>query len=130
MKVMEKIFGPKSKYDKSLPYTYMARVNEIEGDDDVVSHYFSDTICGLVEFLDEHDIAPDKVHLFGILQKKETELSTENCISKDGKWLKRPDICKSLEAQYRNTLDDRYKGHLADHECSFEDRDREGSGPY
>ena len=130
MKFVQKVIGPKSKYDKSLPYTYMARVNEIEGDDEIVSYYFSDTICGLVEFLDENDITPDQVHLFGILRKKETELSTENCISQDGKWLKRPDICKSLEAQYKNTLDERYKGHVADHECSFDDRDRDGSGPF
>ena len=130
MKLSEKVFGPKSKYDKSLPYTYMAKVYEVEGDEDIVSHYFADTICGLVQFLDDNDISPDHVRLFGILRKKETELSTENCITKDGSWLKRPDICKSLEIQYRDTLDDRYKGHVADHECSFDDRDREGSGPF
>ena len=61
-----KILGPLSKYDKSLPYTYTAEVQAIEGDDELVSHYFADTICGLVEYLDKNDIKPEDVKLFGL----------------------------------------------------------------
>ncbi len=51
MGIIRKFLGPKSKYNKSLPYTYMAKVPIIEGDDELFSHYFADTICGLVEYL-------------------------------------------------------------------------------
>ena len=56
MSIIEKIIGPRSKYDKSLPYTYMARVPVIEGDEELFSHYFADTICGLIEYLDKNQI--------------------------------------------------------------------------
>ena len=61
MNIIKKIIGPRSKYDRSLPYTYMARVPVIEGDDELFSHYFADTICGLVEYLDKNDIKPDEL---------------------------------------------------------------------
>ena len=55
-KIKRKILGPRSKYDDTLPYTYMARVPAIEGDDELFSYYFADTICGLIEYLYENDI--------------------------------------------------------------------------
>jgi hypothetical protein len=121
-----KVIGPLSKYDKSLPYTYSAQVQAIEGDDEIVSHYFADTICGLIEYLDNHKIPPDNVELFGIYMEKEIPLEKERCMTPDGKWLCRPDICRSLEEHYKKSLDNRYKGHVDKGECSFEDRDREG----
>jgi hypothetical protein len=47
--IITKILGPLSKYDKSLPYTYMAKVIVIEDDDELANYYFADTICGIVE---------------------------------------------------------------------------------
>lgn len=32
MNMLEKFLGPKSKYDKSLPYTYEARIPIFEGE--------------------------------------------------------------------------------------------------
>ena len=126
MKRVRNIIGPLSKYDKSLPYTYSAEVRAIEGDDELLSHYFADTICGLVEYLDNHNIAPSNVELFGLYLENEIPLEKERVISPNGEWLSRPDICRALEEHYKKTLDERYKGHIDKGECSFEDRDREG----
>ncbi|MFC2103330.1 hypothetical protein ACFLSS_02760 [Bacteroidota bacterium] len=126
MEKLRKIFGPESKYDKSLPYTYTAEVRVIDSDDDLVAHYFSDTICGLIKYLDNLNIPPNNVELFGIYMDKETLLKKDRCTNPDGEWLSRPDICRSLEEHYKKTLDERYKGHVDKGECSFEDRDRIG----
>lgn len=124
MGVLRKILGPQSKYDKTIPYTYFAKVTVFEDDDESAHYYFSDTICGLVEYLDEHNIKPDEVELFGCYLKKEIPIDKKYCLSEDGKWLKRPDICSSLEAHYQKTMEEQYKGHTALGSCSFEDRER------
>jgi hypothetical protein len=130
MGVIRKFLGPKSKYDKSIPYTYMARVPVLEGESDLYNFYFGDTICALIEYLDNQDIEPEHVELLGLYKKEEIPIEVESCISKDGKWLKRPNICKSLEEQYRNTLQEKFKGHVEIGSCDYEDRERKGSGPY
>lgn len=124
------IIGPKSKYDDSLPYTYMARVESFSGDDDFFSHYFADTICGLIEYLDKENIKPAEVQLFGLYRKTEIELETDLCIDSEGRWLKKPKICRAIEKHYQKTLEQRYKGHVEKSECSFEDRNRDGIGPF
>jgi hypothetical protein len=128
MSLARKVIGPKSKYNKSLPYTYMAKVAAIEGDEDLLSYYFADTICGLLEYLESHDLGPDGVDLYGLYLKKEIPLEKEYCLTHDGNWKRRPDICKSLEKRYKETLEERYKGHLEKEPCAFEDRDRTGRG--
>jgi len=130
MGFVKRILGPKSKYDRSLPYTYMARIPMIEGDNELYAHYFADTICGLVEYLDEKKIYPSEVDLFGLYLKTEIPLDKSYCISKEGKWLTRPYICRSLEEHYKDTLEEQYKGHVEVGECSFDDRDRSGEGPF
>jgi len=132
MGAIRTFLGPKSKYDKTLPYTYMARVDALSGQgrEPLYQHYFADTICGLIEHLAESNIAPEEVELFGMYLDKEIPLEIEYCTTPDGKWLKRPAICKSREEHYEKTLENRYKGHVADGECSFDDRDRTGDGPY
>lgn len=129
MDIIRKVIGPKSKYDKSLPYTYLAKVSIIEGEDDLVSHYFADTICGLVEYLDEQKIAPEEVELYGLYLKNEIKLDKNICMDSRGNWLLRPEICHALEEHFEKTKDDLYKGHKEFEECSFDDRDRKGEGP-
>jgi hypothetical protein len=129
MNIVRKFLGPRSKYDKTIPYTYMAKTPVIEGDDELFAYYFADTICGLIEYLDEHKIEPHAVELFGVYLKKEIPLETEAC-TKDGKWLQRPLICISLEERFKATMETCYKGHVANSACSFVDRDTKGSGPY
>lgn len=130
MNIVRKLLGPKSKYDKTIPYTYVAKVQELENESELVSHYFSDTICGLVEYLDLKQIEPQSVKIFGLFRKEEIELESDCLVDSERKWLKRPDICKSLENTYKNTLEKRYKGHVEKIECSYEDRNRSGSGPF
>ena len=128
MSFIRKVLGPLSKYDKSLPYTYMAKVPAIEGDEELYSYYFADTICGLIEYLENHEIGPEGVELFGLYLKKEIPLEKEHCLSSNQQWLNRPEICRSLEAHYKKTLEESYKGHVEKEACSFEDRNRRGRG--
>jgi len=128
MGIVKKAIGPLSKYDKSLPYTYMAKVPAVEGIKELYSYYFADTICGLIDYLDNHDIGPDGVELFGLYLKKEIPLEKDLCLTPDQHWLERPKICQSLETHYKKTLEDRYKGHVEKDPCLFEDRDRKGRG--
>jgi len=125
MGIVSKVFGPISKYDKKLPYTYMAKVNIIEGDEELANYFFADTICGLIEHLTNSKISPKEVKLFGCYLKKEILLDIDPLLDVDGKWLQRPKLCKSLEDYYQKTMDDRYKGHEAHSDCSFDDRSRE-----
>jgi hypothetical protein len=130
MSIRTSLFGPRSKYDHSLPYTYVARVNVVDGDDELSSAYFADTICGLIDYLDANNIEPGDTRLFGLYVDREIPLDITYCTDTQGRWLERPDICHSLEAHYKETLDLRYKGHREHEPCSYEDRNRHGSGPY
>jgi hypothetical protein len=130
MGILKKFIGPSSKYDKKIPYTYIAKVKILEREDDLVNHYFSDTICGLIEYLSENNILPEDVELVGCYRNKEIPIDKKYCVSDEGKWLARPEICHSLEEHYKETMEEQYKGHVESGECSFEDRNREGSGPY
>ena len=130
MNIIKKFLGPKSKYDRKLPYTYIAKVPEIEGDEELYSYYFADTICGLIEYLDELDISPENVELFGLYLHREIPLEKEYCTASGDRWLRRPEICKSLEEHYSQTLESRYRGHSDKKPCAFDDRDRKGSGPF
>ena len=125
MGIVRKVLGPLSKYDKSLPYTYMAKVTIIEGDDELANYYFADTICGLVEHLDKNLVKPEEVQLWGCYLKKEISLDNKPLLTEDGEWLQRPELCRKLESYYQKTMDDRYKGHEAHSDCSFDDRSRE-----
>ena len=132
MNIIRKFLGPKSKYDRSLPYTYEAKIDVLKWKEaePMYSYYYSDTICGLVEYLNANNITPEEIEIFGIYLSKEIPLDKRYCLSKDGKWLRRPAICKSLEGHYKKTLEERYKGHIANGTCAFDDRDRQGSGQY
>ena len=132
MSVTTKLFGPKSKYDKRLPYTYMAKIDVLNGlsDEPVYDYYFADTICGLIEYLDEHNIYSNEVMVSGLFQKMEFALDKTIFTTKNGTWLQRPQLCNALESHYKKTLDKFYKGHIDKGECSFEDRERQGSGPF
>jgi hypothetical protein len=129
MGIVRKFLGPKSKYNKSLPYTYLAKVQILEDDDEFNSSYYADTICGLVEYLCDRNIHPSEVELFGIYCSEEIKLDKSICIDEMDNWLLRPDICNSLQNYYEETKDDLYKGHTAKEVCSFDDRDRACDGP-
>ncbi len=53
MNIARKILGPKSKYDSTIPYTYKAEINVLQGveADPLFIQCFADTLCGLVEYL-------------------------------------------------------------------------------
>ena len=76
MSLLEKILGPKSKYDKSIPYTYEARIRILEGSDEY-NCYFSDTICGSVDYLHQNGIRPDEVQIIEVYQQRELPLDVK-----------------------------------------------------
>jgi hypothetical protein len=120
MGIVQKILGPKSKYDHSLPYTYEAREPIMEGDD-TCNSYLSDTICGLIEYLAEHNMAPNTIELFEIYQEEEHPIDISLCINAEQRWLSKPELCFLFK--------EHYKGHIQDGKCSFRDRDRSCTGP-
>ena len=120
MNFLEKILGPKSKYDKSLPYTYEARIPLFEESNEYNS-YFSDTICGLIEYLHRNNIQPDGVRIFEVYLKQESPIDSRFFTTADQQWLFKPDICRAFESHY--------PGHIRDKTCSFKDRGRAGIGP-
>lgn len=124
MSILRKFLGPRSKYNKNIPYTYEARVDELRGhgDEPLYSYYYSDTICGLLEYLKENEISPDDTELFEINQKGDEKIRNRFCLSIEGNWLERPDVCRSMR--------EHYTGHSDEDHCSFRDRDRSGRGPY
>jgi hypothetical protein len=120
MSLLEKVLGPKSKYDKSLPYTYEARIRMFEEGDEYKS-YFSDTICGLIEHLERNRIPPAGVEIFEVYLKQESPIDAGLFTTPDQNWLFKPDICRTFELHY--------PGHISDKTCSFKDRGRSGTGP-
>lgn len=130
MSVLSLFVGPKSKRDKTLPYTYGARIDMLSGlsDEPLYDYCYADTICGLIEYLDQHQVTPQEVELFGIYRQLEIPLEKEYCLNEEGHWLSRPAICRSLEEHFKESLEEQYRGHQEKQPCSFEDRDRKGSG--
>jgi hypothetical protein len=120
MGLIERILGPKSKYDKSLPYTYEARICILKEGEEYNS-CFADTICGLVEHLHRSGVKPDDAQIFEIYQAHEIPVDARRFSSSCGEWLFKPEICRAFE--------DYYQGHIHPDGCSFEDRDGKGSGP-
>jgi hypothetical protein len=131
MGTMRKTPRGRAKQDKRLPYTYEAWVDITAGEglEPIHDHYFSKTICGLIEYLDEKDIGPDAVRLFGVFRGRQTRLDSALCSDEEGRWLKRPDLCRALEERYGHTHEECYRGHVEKGSCAFADRDRKGSGP-
>lgn len=120
MSLFEKLLGPKSKYDRSLPYTYEARIRIFEDGSEHKS-YLSDTICGLVEHLQRIGITPAEAEIIEIYRERETPIDTRLLTDADRQWLSRPDICRAFE--------EHYPGHIQDTTCSFKDRGRGCLGP-
>lgn len=102
----------------------MAKEAIIQGED-LYSYYYSETLCGLVEYLEERGIIPNEVELFGLYKRGEIQLDIARLAGKDGDWLLRPNLCRALEEHFQNSRDELYKGHMELEECSFEDRDGE-----
>jgi len=123
--------GPRSKRDRTLPFTYEGWVDILrgQGGDPVWDHYFSDTLCGLIEVMANRDIGPGHVRLFGIYQGKQTLLDSSVVTDTSRRWLERPELCRALEKHYTRTGEECYRGHVEGDICAFADRDRTGMGP-
>ena len=97
-----------------MPCLYEARVKVV---DDEYNSYMADTICALVEYLNEHDFASDEVEIFEVFKQNEKSLGIKFCISDDGKWLSRLELCESFK--------EHYPGHIDEGVCTFENRERD-----
>lgn len=121
MNLLSRILGPESKYDHSLPYTYEAKV-PVAGVEGMTHGYVSDTLCGLLDRLDTERIEPGEVTILEIRPEGEFPVLLEHCTGPDGKWLHRPEACRSFEAHYA--------GHEKTGRCCYRDRSREAEGPF
>jgi hypothetical protein len=131
MGIVETVLGPRSKRDWGLPYTYEAWVDILDGQgrEPVYDYFFSSTICGLVLHLDDMELRPEDVRLYGVYRGRKTRLTRELLTTADGSWLMRPELCRKLEEYFKHTGDECYRGHVERGSCAFEDRDRSGLGP-
>jgi hypothetical protein len=120
MSILRKILGPASKYDPRLPYTYEARV--ATGLPGMTETYVCDTLCGLLERLDAEKVEPADATLLEIRPEGEVPVLLEHCLSTSGRWLRRPEACRSFEAHYA--------GHERTGRCCYRDRSREPDGPF
>ena len=120
MDLVTKLIGPKSKDRNDIPYTYEARISLLD-DGDAFNSYIADTICGLVKYLDDHDIEPGTVEIFEVFKDKERKLEKSYCLSSQGEWLGRSALCKSF-SEY-------YPGHIGRTGCTFKDRNEKVTGP-
>jgi hypothetical protein len=121
MSILREVLGPASKYDHRLPYTYEARV-AVAGVPGMTDNYVCDTLCGLLERLGDEGVDPADATLLEIRPEGEFPILLEHCLSADGKWLRRPEACRSFEAHYA--------GHEKSGRCCYLDRSREADGPF
>jgi hypothetical protein len=119
MNLIRKILGPKSKYEKDLPYAYEARVS-LTGDAEITATYLADTICGLVEYLQREGVDPGNVEILEVHQERDVVLDRGLYLGRSGNWLTRPALCKSFETHY--------PGHIHPNDCTFSDRDKDVAG--
>jgi|SaaInl4_150m_RNA_FD_contig_21_2261734_length_408_multi_3_in_0_out_0_1 hypothetical protein len=121
MHFIRKFLGAKSRYNKDIPYMYEARVpiEMLEGE---YRFYLADTVCALIEQLHRDGVGPDTVQIFEIGHDQEKEIERKLWLSPKGEWLFKPEICRSFE--------EHYPGHIQEKNCSFEDRDKRGRGPF
>ena len=70
MSFWRRIFGPRSKYDRRLPYTYEARVT-VSGVDGMSENYQADTLCALLERLAAERGLPGEAGPFAIRPPEE-----------------------------------------------------------
>ena len=121
MSILDRVLGPESKYDHELPFTYEARV-VVTGFPGMTQSWISDTLCGLLERLDEENVEPAEATLLEIRPEGEAPIHVRHCVGPDGKWLRRPETCRSFE--------EHYAGHEKKGRCCFRDRRRAAEGPF
>jgi hypothetical protein len=84
--------------------------------------YFADTLCSLLERLDVERVGPEEVSILEVRPEGEFPILVEHCTDPDGKWLHRPEACRSFEAHYA--------GHVEGGRCCYRDRSLRSSGPF
>lgn len=121
MGIVSRVLGPESKYDHSLPYTYEARA-VVTGVPGMTQSWISDTLCGLLERLGDENVEPAEATLLEIRPEGEVPILVRHCVGADGKWLRRPEACRSFE--------EHYAGHEKTGRCCYRDRSRAAEGPF
>ncbi|MCB1696172.1 MAG: hypothetical protein H6984_13115 [Pseudomonadales bacterium] len=119
MSILDRVLGPASKYDKSIPYTYEARYFYLEGTQDF-SSFLSDTICGLVHYLMARGLNPGSVDIFEIYQNREVQIDPALYAENADTWITGTDLCLAFQKHY--------PGHIHSGSCSFDDRGIDGCG--
>lgn len=121
MNPVRRWLGPKSTYDPTIPCLYEARqpVAELP---ELFHSYQADTVCALVERLDQEGVSPAEVTLWEVYQEREAVIPSHLYATPDHRWLTQQELCLAFEAEY--------PGHIARGTCSFHDREKVGIGPF
>lgn len=119
MRWLKRKLTKKSAFQDILPYTYEARINVADEDFEYYS-YYSDTICNLVDYLDQHDFHPEQVTFFEIYHNQKV-LLTHRLFSEDKLWLQKSALC--------DLFNNYYMGHIKKGKCIFQKRDVSTRGP-
>lgn len=98
-RITVKVLGPLSKYDKALPYTYVARRPIFDGADEYVC-YLADTVCQLIGELHALGLEAGEVEIFEVYQKVETPLARHFYSDDAGRWIRRPMLCSVFSERY------------------------------
>ena len=101
MSLKRKFLGPKSKYDKSLPYTYMAKAQIMKVIQIWFQHILQILFVDLLNIWMQRKITPNEAELFGIYRKDEIKLDKKILIDNKGNWLLRPEICNVTRRLFR-----------------------------
>jgi hypothetical protein len=113
MNILQKLFG--SKYNKDLPYTYHAKRQVFQGDDDITVDWVSDTICGLCNYLKKKKEDPTEITIYECFQGKEKELPKDLYINSNSKWRPKKELC---------SMHQRYGSAGTSDKCEFQDRSK------
>ncbi len=113
-RISVKVLGPRSKYDRALPYTYTARRPIFEGADEYV-WYVADTVCQLIRELSGLGVTAREVEIFEVYQKREAPIDRYFYSDDMGQWIRRPMLCASFAERYP----ERPCNEVA---CAFRDR--------
>jgi len=121
MGVFKRIFKNRyswiKKEDPKLPYTYQAKLQVFEGEDDIIINWFSDTICGICGYLKKRRENPNDITIIECFNGKETIIPKE-VYTKNDKWLPKKELCKAHR---------RYGSEGNEECCSFQHRDQKVS---
>jgi hypothetical protein len=88
----------KSRYDRTIPYTYHAKRQVFQGDDEITIDWISDTLCGLCNFLKKKKEDPTEIIIYECFHDNKKHINKEVVIPpevycNENKWKPKKELC-------------------------------------